>query len=262
MSEPQGKFCWCELLTTDVDGAKAFYTQVVGWTTDEFNGPDMRYVRVSANGNGVGGLMTIPQEACDAGAKPCWVGYIWVRDVEDAVQKLTAAGGSVLRAPDDIPMIGRFAVVSDPHGAAFTLFRHIGDQRSTPVPPGTPGHVGWHELHAGDLQSDLAFYQGQFGWTAGQKFEMGGPVGTYQLFSTGAHGGEPDGGMMNKIDVFPKPFWLYYFNVDDINAAAERVKSAGGQVMMGPHEVPGGSWILQGTDPQGVMFALVAPPKA
>lgn len=62
--------------------------------------------------------------------------------------------------------------------------------------------------------------------------------------------------MMNKMEVFPQPFWLYYFNVDDIDAAAARVTAAGGQVLMGPHEVPGGSWILQALDPQGGMFAL------
>jgi predicted enzyme related to lactoylglutathione lyase len=259
MSEPQGQFCWYELLTTDLEGAKAFYGAVLGWTTDEFKSPGMTYVRVSAAGDGVGGMMIIPQDAIDMGAKPSWTGYIWVCDVEEAVEKVTAAGGTLLRAPDDIPMVGRFAVVSDPHGASFILFRHVGDQESPQVPSGTPGHVGWHELHAGDLASDLAFYQGQFGWKAGQAFEMGGPVGTYQLFATA---GEDNGGMMNKIDVFPRPFWLYYFNVDNIDTAAERVKSAGGQVMMGPHEVPGGTWILQGLDPQGVMFALTAPPMA
>jgi predicted enzyme related to lactoylglutathione lyase len=63
---------------------------------------------------------------------------------------------------------------------------------------------------------------------------------------------------MTKPDTIPSPFWGYYFNVSAIDAAAERVKAAGGAIMMGPHEVPGGQWILQCTDPQGACFALVA----
>jgi predicted enzyme related to lactoylglutathione lyase len=81
-------------------------------------------------------------------------------------------------------------------------------------------------------------------------------MGTYQLF---AAGGEPIGGMMNKPDQIPSPVWLFYFNVAEIEAAASRVGEHGGQVLMGPHQVPGGSWIAQCMDPQGAMFALVAP---
>jgi predicted enzyme related to lactoylglutathione lyase len=64
---------------------------------------------------------------------------------------------------------------------------------------------------------------------------------------------------MDKPAEMPAGAWQYYFNVDAIDAAAERVTANGGQVLMGPHEVPGGSWIIQGQDPQGAMFALVAP---
>jgi uncharacterized protein len=83
-----------------------------------------------------------------------------------------------------------------------------------------------------------------------------GAMGVYQLFATG---GEAVGGMMTKMPDCPVPFWLYYFNVDAIDAAMERVTKAGGKVMTGPMEVPGGQWILQCTDPQGAMFAMVAP---
>ncbi|MEO8716189.1 MAG: VOC family protein, partial [Acetobacteraceae bacterium] len=77
-----------------------------------------------------------------------------------------------------------------------------------------------------------------------------------QLF---AAGDAAIGGMMTKADAVPAPFWLYYFNVDDIQAAAARVKDKGGQVLNGPHEVPGPMWIVQCSDPQGAMFALVGP---
>jgi predicted enzyme related to lactoylglutathione lyase len=80
-------------------------------------------------------------------------------------------------------------------------------------------------------------------------------MGTYQLF---AAGGYAIGGMMTKPAQVPAPAWLYYFVVPAIDAAVERVKAAGGQVLNGPMEVPGGAWIIQCLDPQGAMFALVA----
>jgi predicted enzyme related to lactoylglutathione lyase len=85
-----------------------------------------------------------------------------------------------------------------------------------------------------------------------------GPMGIYQLFATRD---VPVGGMMTRNDAIPAPVWLYYFNVDEIGAAVARVTDAGGQVLNGPHQVPGGSWIAQCRDPQGAMFAMVGPDR-
>ena len=119
--------------------------------------------------------------------------------------------------------------------------------------PGTPGHIGWHELHAGNGESAFAFYAGLFGWTKAEAMDMG-PMGIYQIFATG---GAPIGGMMTKTPDTPAPFWLYYFNVEAIDAAIARVTAAGGRIALDPHQVPGGSWIAQCIDPQGAMFAMV-----
>ena len=120
-----------------------------------------------------------------------------------------------------------------------------------------PGHFSWHELFAGELAGAFAFYADIFGWTRDQAIDMG-PMGTYQLFATG---GAATGGMMTKMPAMPSPFWLYYVNVDAIDAAVARVNKAGGSIVNGPHEVPGGSWIVQCLDPQRAMFALVAPKR-
>jgi uncharacterized protein len=69
----------------------------------------------------------------------------------------------------------------------------------------------------------------------------------------------PSGGVMTKPKEVPAPRWQYYFNVGDIDAATARVKERGGQILNGPMEVPGGSWIVQCTDPQGALFALLEP---
>ena len=246
-------FFWYELMTTDTKAAEAFYTGVVGWRAETWPGP-MPYTILNAGENGVGGIMMLPEEARQMGARPAWVGYIRSDDVDAQVKSLTQLGGSVKRPPSDIPEVGRFAVVADPQGAVFLLLKPNSPEKP-PVPATTDGHIGWHELYATDWQAAFDFYAGQFGWTKADALDMG-PMGIYQLFAAGA---EPIGGMMNKPAEIPAPFWLFYFNVPAIDAAAKRITDQGGQILMGPQQVPTGQWILQGTDPQGVMFALVAP---
>lgn len=257
MATTPSKFIWYELMTSDTDAAASFYKNVVGWEVSPFESSEHPYSIFSAAQIGIGGLMPIPDSACAAGAQPSWSGYIRVDDVDAATKRVTQAGGSVLRPPEDIPDVGRFSVVADPHGAMFMLFKNAGNASGQPVAPGTPGHIGWHELHAGDGVGAFAFYAELFGWTKAEAMDMG-PMGIYQLFAVD---GVPVGGMMTKTAQTPRPFWLFYINVDAIDAALERVVASGGHLVAGPHEVPGGSWIVQCTDPQGAMFALVAPQR-
>lgn len=154
--------------------------------------------------------------------------------------------------PRDIPNIGRFSVIADPQSAAFALFKPLDSCEDQPVELGTPGRVGWHELLAADWEQALAFYNELFGWQKADAMDMGA-MGTYQLFSAG---GPAIGGMFTKPPMVPARHWLYYFTVGDIDAAVERVKAGGGEILNGPMEVPGGGWIIQGKDPQGAMFAL------
>ncbi|RWL04793.1 MAG: VOC family protein [Mesorhizobium sp.] len=249
-------FFWYELMTTDLDAAEAFYTDVVGWKAQPFDGaPGMpRYIVMNVGERGVAGLMTQPDEVRQTGMPPAWVGYIHTSDVDASTKSLKQAGGTVHREPDDIPGVGRFAVVADPQGAVFNFLQPDGPDQPA-VPATTPGHIGWHELYTTDWRAAFDFYAGQFGWTKGDAMDMGS-MGTYQLF---AAGGEPIGGMMNKPEQIPVPVWQFYFNVPAIDAAAKRVTDNGGTILMGPMEVPGGGWIVMCTDPQGAHFALTAP---
>jgi predicted enzyme related to lactoylglutathione lyase len=117
--------------------------------------------------------------------------------------------------------------------------------------------MGWHELMTTDWEAGLAFYGELFGWQKADAMDMG-PMGTYQLF---ADSREKDcgavGGMMNLLPNLPRPVWGFYFIVDAIDPAVERVKEGGGQVLNGPMEVPGGAWIINAVDPQGAHFSLV-----
>ena len=248
------RFIWYELMTGDVDAASDFYTKVVGWTAQSFGGSGVDYKVMSAADGGVGGIMGIPQEARENGAGPAWLGYIGVADTDAAAARLAAAGGTVHRAPADIPEVGRFAVVADPQGATFMLMTPNGEDRPAPA-ANLPGRIGWHELYAGALESAFAFYEGQFGWTRVSTVDMG-PMGIYQLFATG--GSDAVGGMMTRPEHSPRAGWTFYFNVEGIDSAVERVKANGGQVLHGPMEVPGGAWIAQAMDPQGAAFALTS----
>jgi uncharacterized protein len=248
-----GKFIWYDQMSNDLAGAEKFYSEVVGWTIAPNTMNAQRYSLLKAGDAIVGGLMPIPEDAAKMGVRPAWMGYIAVDDVKAYADKVKAAGGAIHRPPTEIPNVGTFAVASDPGGAGFLLFK--GNSAEAPAQdPMKRGHIGWHELHGGgDPEQSFAFYSGLFGWTKGEAMQMGA-MGTYQIFTTKDR---QSGGMMKKMAEEPAPHWLYYIAVAAIDAAAERVRSAGGKVVRGPHEVPGGAWIINGLDPQGAMFALV-----
>lgn len=256
MTSTAAPFCWYELMTTDLAAAQAFYAKVVGWSTRDSGMPGFAYSLLSSGGLDVAGAMALPPHLVEAGVPPHWIGYVRVEDVDAMLPRLVAAGGSVHKPAEDIPGVGRFAVVADPHGAGFCLFREAAPMppREPDPNPCRPGFVGWHELQAGDGDAAFAFYASLFGWTEADRHDMG-PMGVYRLFATGAGA---VGGMMTKVPQCPRPFWLYYFGVEALDAAIERLTAAGGRVAMGPMEVPGGAWIVQAFDPQGAMFALLA----
>jgi predicted enzyme related to lactoylglutathione lyase len=246
-----GCFVWYELTTTDTAAAKTFYAEVVGWRTRDASAPGAPYALFTAAEASVGGLQGLPEAARKMGALPRWIGYVGVDDVDAAAGRIARLGGTVLVPPTDVANISRFSIVADPQMATLALFKWLtpGEQRRAALR--TAGHVGWHELVAADWRTAFAFYGELFGW---QKVDADiGATGTYQLF---AAGGQTIGGMSTKPATVPMPFWLYYFNVDDIDAAAERVMAGGGRILEGPTQAPGGSWIVRCTDPQGAMFAL------
>lgn len=251
MTMSEGGFVWYEFMSSDKTAAAAFYAKVVGWSMDASRMPGIDYTLAKVGERQVAGLMGFPP-----GTKTgpvMWFGYILVADVDAMADRVTRAGGAVHRPPTDIPGVGRFAVVADPQGAMFMLFRGNGEP-APDLAANTPGTIGWHELHTTDWQAALAFYQELFGWEKSLANDMG-PMGTYQTFSVA---GAWTGGIMNGGGS-PEPHWLYYINVDDIDAAAVRVTEAGGEVLHGPLEVPGGSRVLMGRDPQGAEFALMTP---
>ncbi len=253
MTQAHGSFIWYELMTSDMQAAEAFYCKVVGWTCKEMKLTDIDY-RVFSSGEAMtAGLMSIPDEAKKHGARPSWSGVIAVDDIGAAVVKLQKLGGTLIRPPADIPNIGRFAVVTDPQGGHFQILQPAGPPPVNAPPPDAQGRVGWNEFYAIDLNAAVTFYADMFGWTKADVIDMG-PMGKYQLFN---HGDKTIGGMMQKPPNIPVALWNFYFNAPDFDAATARVTAAGGNIVHGPIQVPGGQWIVQALDPQGALFALV-----
>ena len=123
MSDMHGKFVWIELMTSDPEAAEGFYSKVVGWSAKDSGQPGMSYMLLSMGETMMGGLMAIPEEAKKMGARPIWLGYIAVDDVDTYAAKIKAAGGRVLKEPTDVPGMLRFAVVTDPYMTAFMIMK-------------------------------------------------------------------------------------------------------------------------------------------
>ena len=253
MVSSHGCFVWYELTTTDAEAAKAFYADVVGWGLRDASMPGAAYTLFTAGDVAIAGLTGLPAEARRMGAQPRWMGYVGVDDVDAATDRLRRLGGAVYVPPTDVPDVSRFSIVADPQAATLALVKWLDPGQEQPAALSSPGHVGWYELSAVDWEQAFAFYRELFGW---QKVDADiGGIGTYLIFSAGGHS---IGGMFTKPPTVPMPFWLYYFNVGDIDAAAKRVKAGGGKILEGPLEARGGNRIVRCTDPQGAMFALRA----
>ena len=119
-AEIRGRFVWHELMTTDPQAAGAFYSKVLPWKTQPSGMPD--YTLWISGKTQAGGLMAQPESARQAGAPPSWLVYIGTPDVDATAAAAERLGGKVLKAPADIPAVGRFAVLADPQGAAFAVF--------------------------------------------------------------------------------------------------------------------------------------------
>jgi uncharacterized protein len=252
MISSHGRFVWYELVTPDMAAATAFYAKVMGWSTRDASTPNVAYTLFKVGRTSVGGLVNLPEHARKMGAEPRWIGYVSVDDVDAAVDRIKQLGGAVHVPPTDIPNVSRFSVIADPQMATLVLVKWRSPDQHQATELGKFGHVGWHELLAADWENAFAFYQEIFGW---QKADADvGAMDTYQLFSAA---GQTIGGMFNKPPMAPVAFWLYYFNIGDVDAAAERVKASGGQILEGPTEVPGSGSVARCIDPQGAMFALI-----
>lgn len=250
MTDNHRHFVWYELMTTDVAGARAFYTEVIGWRAQDASTSHLPYTLLTSGDVEIGGLMGLPEEATKKGAMPRWMGYVGVNDVAVVADQIRRLGGRIY-VPPTKTNIGRISVVADLEMATLGLIDEVQPQQDEFRGLDQPARVGWCELLAAKPDKAFAFYNTLFGW---QREEAeAGAMDSYQLLLAG---NQTIGGIFAKREREPVSFWLYYFNVDDIDAATKRLKDAGGRIFEGPVEVPGDTWVARCVDPQGATFAI------
>ncbi|QZH75151.1 MAG: VOC family protein [Erythrobacter sp.] len=266
MANHHGDFIWYELMTSDAPAAEQFYAPLLNWTISG----DPAYRHIEATEGGIGGILALSDDMMAGGARPGWIGYVLVDDVDQMVASIEGSGGRTLWPARDMENVGRMAMVTDPQGAAFYIMK--------PQPPADRpdmeihafsydrprlGHCAWNELATSDPAAALQFYGQRFGWVKDGEMDMG-PLGKYEFLR---HAGRaPDGSPMGqgmlgavwaKPPEMPVSAWTFYFRVADIDAAVAYIKGNGGSVMQEPMEIPGGDFSLNAIDPQGAYFALV-----
>ncbi len=256
-----GNFIWYELVTPDLDAAKAFYDKVVGWTVaDRSDFPNGYRMIGRADGKMAGGMIPLTDEMRTHGGRPIWLGYLDVEDVDAAAGAIKADGGQVHLGPFDIPDIGRVAMVTDPVGVPFYVMKPVPpegqpDAQSDVFDPIKAQHFRWNELSTTDQDGAVAFFTNHFGWTQQGAMPMG-EMGDYMFVQADGVG---IGAIMPKPSQRPTSGWTYYIGVDDIDRAHEAAKACGATILYDPMEIPGGEYSLAAIDPQGAPFGLVGP---
>lgn len=236
-----GTFSWADLSTTDTEGAKAFYTGLFGWDTEDNPIPEGGvYTMLSKGGKAVGALSAVQQE----GQPPAWNSYVTVESADASAAAADEHGGTVVMGAFDVMEVGRMAVIQDPSGAFFSVWEpraNIGAERVN-----EPGAMTLNQLNTSDPARAEEFYGGVFGW----RFEQvpGGDRPYWGIYN----GDRLNGGMMEE----QPSAWLVYFGSESVDDDAGRIAELGGRVLVPPMSVPGGR-ILVGQDPQGAVFALV-----
>jgi predicted enzyme related to lactoylglutathione lyase len=251
-------FCWTELGTTDVAGARRFYGELLGWSTNEVPmGEGAAYCMMQVDGRDAAAIYQQRPDEQASGAPASWRSYVAVASADESARRIADAGGRLLAQPFDVFDAGRMALAEDPTGAVFAVWQarnHIGAGWTK-----DPGGLAWNELLTGDTATAAQFYARVFGWAAEAQ---PGPM-PYTVFKSAGH---LAGGMMpiaENMGPVP-PHWNVYFAVPGCDAAVEQVKALGGRVLAPPTDVPMAGRIAQVADPQGATFALVqsAGPQA
>ncbi|MEU0538901.1 VOC family protein [Nocardia sp. NPDC005978] len=246
---------WIDVSTPDIEAAAAFYTGLLGWTFApggaEFGG----YSQFLVDGKSIGGAM---QVTADQG-EPGWTVYFQSPDTDTTAKAVAANGGSVLAQPMDVGSLGRMAVYADPAGVAFASWQP-GDMGGLEAVT-TPGSLSWLELYTGDTTGAQPFYNAVFGhdFTA---VEMPEGAGEYTTVNPADQG--PDGmfaGIVpldsDPVEAATGPYWLAYFEVEDVDAVVAKALELGGAVRSPAVTMAGAGRFAKLSDPFGARFGVI-----
>lgn len=242
-SHPPGSFCWIELATNNGAAARAFYTELFGWTLREVPISEGAVYTIFLNdGRDVAAMFVTG----NAKVPPNWTSYIAVADVDDSVAKARELGGSVLAGPMDVGDFGRMAMLTDNQGAAFAIWqanqhRGVGMRDESHA-------LCWNELQAHDVDAAKRFYPPLFGWRMKDSEE----------YTEWYLGENAVGGMLpSSAPPDVPPFWIPYFAVDDCDAATAKAASLGGSVVVACLDIEHVGRFSVIADPSGAVFAII-----
>lgn len=243
-----GSVMWVDLMTTDVEAARKFYGEVLGWSC-VIGPPETGHYTICKLGeDSVAGMGQMPP---NAPYPPSWTVYFATDDADASAAKIKELGGQVMMGPMDVMEEGRMVIAMDPSGAAFGLWqprRHTGAQRVD-----EPGAMCWREVNVRDAKVACAFYSALFGLEARA---LGAPGVNYHTLHLGD---KTVGGILEMNDKWPAEIpahWMNYFDVDDVEAALQRVTAAGGKVCVPPFDTPYGRMSVI-NDPAGAAVTLI-----
>lgn len=245
MAHIYGKFIWFEHMSGDVPKARQFYADLLGWTSEGENVGDQMYHMIQNNGEGIGGFRQAPE-----GVPSHWFSYLSVADVDASADALVKAGGKMLMQPTDFSPVGRGAMVTDPQGAAFSIWRGYGDDRADVEQP-VAGDWCWNELMTKDAAAASQFYQSVFAYDIDI---MPMPQGDYHVLKTGVI---PRAGIMDSPDNNMPSHWLPYIYVEDCDATHAKAVALGAQILVEPMDIPEVGRMCMIQDPTGAMLGII-----
>lgn len=238
----QGSFVWYELWTRDPPGALSRYARVLGWRRESMTLAGDEYPMLAHEG--VLQVGVLPSD----GSKPVhrgWLGYMQVDDVDASAGRVARLGGAIVQPPYDLPEVGASAIVRDPHGAAFGLFRP-----RDPAPASTCVH--WHELLSPQPEASLRFYCEAFGYR-GQTMQM--PDGPYHVLANEAGG---HGGIMAVASGLT-PGWVPYLRVGGCDRVTSELAAEGMRAAVGPLDLEGIGRVAVMVDGGGEQVGVIEP---
>lgn len=250
-----GLFGWIDLVTTDVDRAKDFYSGLFGWEFESIPTPmGVSYTMCRLGGKQVAGMGPQPPDLTEAGVPSMWNSYVLVDSVDDTCTVAEKAGGVVVMPAMDVMTEGSMAMIADPGGAVFGIWEPR-DHKGAEV-FNVPGALTWNELQTRDLAAAMPFYSELFGWRWEEMPDSGG----YQVahLDTKAGPDTSNGGAMTMPEAVPAEvpsYWGVYFAVTDCEQSVAVAERLGGSVFMPPMELGPGVYAGVG-DPTGGMFFL------
>ncbi len=262
-----GRPIWYELMTPNARAVAPFYRAVLGWSIPDDgapmpNGGEYRAIG-RPDGGSAGGVLTLTKDMQSGGARPGWLPYFHVDDVDAAVAKAATLDAPTWLPPRTIPGAGRMAMIADPQGAPFYLLKPTPppdrpDAESDVFDAKKASHCRWNELVTNDAMAAGVFYKKLLGWTIDEKMSMGS-AGDYSFIDCGK---QRIGAISPMIKQTTTPLWLLYFGVEDIARAEVAAKANGGKVVREPNQIPGGEYTFVATDPAGALVGFVGPRAA